>query len=328
MNGMLDRRACGGRGRSAQLLGERSRSTAGEVVAATVGIQSQDPTAAALSIRARSRGLVMADVVAALCDTREVVSTWTLRGTRHWHAAEDVRWLLGLLGPVFNRPGRRAEQLGIAGATGDRAVGALRDALADDGPLTRAQVKERLAAHGVDPSGQAPIHVIRRAALEGVLCVVPTADGGSATPCSTTGFLPRSRSHPRTPPPELVRRYLAAFGPATPADFARWSGLGAPAARAAWESVAGELAEVGGGWVLRDHVGTGRPGRRATRPAPAPRRLRHPRAGLRRPQPARPARPGGRRQRRRGTDPPDGPVGRRGRRHVVGASRESRRSAG
>ena len=134
MKGMLDSRGVRRARAHAQLLGERSGSTAREVVAATVGIQSQDPTAAALSIRARSRGLVMADVVAALCESREVVSTWTLRGTRHWHAAEDVRWLLGLLGPVFNRPGRRAEQLGIAGAAGDRAVGALRDALADEGP--------------------------------------------------------------------------------------------------------------------------------------------------------------------------------------------------
>ncbi len=221
------------------------------MVAATVGIQSQEPTAAALSIRARSRGLVMADVVATLCDTRDVVSTWTLRGTRHWHAAEDVRWLVGLLGPVFNRPGRRAEQLGIAGVAGERAVSALRDALADDGPLTRAQVKDRLAAHGVDPTGQAPIHVIHRAALKGVLCVVPTADGKERYVLLDDWVPPADPAPPDEAAAELVRRYLAAFGPATPADFARWSGLGAPAARAAWDSVAAELAEVAdGGWVL------------------------------------------------------------------------------
>lgn len=237
----------------AQFLGERYGSTAGEVVVATVGIQSQDPTAAALSIRARSRGLVMADVVSALCDTREVVSTWTLRGTRHWHAREDVRWLLGLLGPVFNRQGRRAEQLGIAGATGDGAVRALRDTLADDGQMTRKQVKERLAAHGVDPTGQAAIHVIHRAALEGVLCVVPTADGKERYAALDEWIPPAPAIPPEEAAAELVRRYLAAFGPATPADLGRWSGLGAPAARAAWESIGGELAEVGaGGWVLQD----------------------------------------------------------------------------
>ncbi len=238
----------------AQLLGDRRGSTVGEVVAATVGIQSQDPTAAALSIRARSRGLVMADVVAALTDTRDVVSTWSLRGTRHWHAAEDVRWLLGLLGPVFNRPGRRAEQLGIAGAVGDRAVRALRDALADDGPLTRAQVKERLAPHGVDPSGQAPIHVIHRAALEGVLCVGPTPDGKERY-ALLDDWLPQAEPiPPEEAAAELVRRYLAAFGPGTPADFGRWSGLGAPAVREAWAAVAPEVAEVHGGWVLQEHA--------------------------------------------------------------------------
>jgi hypothetical protein len=237
----------------AQLLGDRAGSTAGEVVAATVGIQSQDPTAAALSIRARSRGLVMADVVEALGETREVVSTWSLRGTRHWHAREDVRWLLALLGPVFNRPGRRAEQLGISGPAGDVAVGALRDALAREGLLNRAQVKDRLAAHGVDPTGQAPIHVIRRAALEGVLCMVPTADGKERYALLDDWLPPAEPVPPERAAAELVRRYLAAFGPATPADFARWSGLGATAARTAWAAVGGELAEIGG-WVLREHA--------------------------------------------------------------------------
>jgi hypothetical protein len=241
----------------AQLLGDRSGSTAGEVVAATVGIQSQDPAAAALSIRARSRGLVEADILAALSETREVVSTWSLRGTRHWHAAADVRWLLGLLGPVFNRPGRRAEQLGIAGPAGEQAVRLLRDALAGDGPLTRAQVKERLAAHGVDPTGQAPVHVIRRAALEGVLCVVPATDGKERYVLLDDWLPPAEPSPPGdAAAAELLRRYLAAFGPATPADFGRWSGLGAPACRSAWASVAGELAEEAhGGWVLQEHAG-------------------------------------------------------------------------
>lgn len=242
----------------AQLLGDRAGSSAGEVVGATVGIQSQDPTAAALSIRARSHGLVVDDVVAAIGETRELVSSWTLRGTRHWHAAEDVRWLLALLGPKFNRPGRRAEQLGIAGVTGDRAVAVLKDALAGQGPLTRAQVKDLLARHGVDPSGQAPVHVIRRAALEGVLCAVPTT--GPDTDGKERYDLLEHWSPPTEPIPadeaaaELVRRYLGAFGPAAPADFARWSGLGAPATRAAWAAVTGELAEVTGGWILAEHA--------------------------------------------------------------------------
>ena len=156
-----------------QLLSGQPRTRAVEdVVGAMVGVQAQDAVAAALAIRARSRGLMAADVDRAREDGR-VVLTWSLRGTRHLHRAEDVRSLVALLGPRFLRPSRRAEQLGIAGAVGDRAVQALHDALAADGPLTRDDVKARLTPLGVDPSGQATIHVVARAALEGVLCVLP-----------------------------------------------------------------------------------------------------------------------------------------------------------
>src|SRR5439155_16133591 len=128
-----------------------------DVVSALVGVQAQDETAAALSIRARTSGLVTADLWEAVGDARSLVLTWTLRGTRHFHHADDVRWLVGLLGPLFGRPGRRAEQLGISGSVGDRAVREVRQALAENGPLTRRQVKDRLVPLGIDPSGQASI---------------------------------------------------------------------------------------------------------------------------------------------------------------------------
>jgi hypothetical protein len=188
--------------------------------------------------------LVREDVDRALREDRSVVLTWTLRGTRHYHRAEDVRWLVGVLGLVFNRPGSaRARQLGIAGEAGDRAVRALCRALADEGPLTRAEVKDRLAAHGVDPSGQAAIHVIGRAALEGLLVVVPAGRGRGEperyvllddwVPAGGEGTVG-----------ELVRRYLQGYGPATVADFAGWSGMSGKAATEAFRSVGGGLTEV------------------------------------------------------------------------------------
>jgi hypothetical protein len=221
-----------------------------DVVGRLVAVQAQDVTAAALAIRARSRGLVEGDVDRAR-EERRVVLTWSLRGTRHLHRAEDVRWLVALVGPTFLRPSKRAEQLGIAGAAGDRAVEALVDALAAEGPLTRAQVKDRLAPHGVDPSGQAAIHVIARAGLEGRLCVLPGEryvlldDWIGESAAGTTGGGPG----------ELARRYLAAFGPASPADFAAWSGLGPPAARREWAAIDADVVEVAPSmWLLAADV--------------------------------------------------------------------------
>ena len=219
-----------------------------DVVGRLVGVQAQDATAAALAIRARSRGLVAADVDAAR-DDRRVVLTWSLRGTRHLHRAEDVRWLVGLVGSTFLRPSKRAEQLGIGGAAGDRAVQVLVDTLAAEGPLTRRQVKERLAPYGVDPSGQAAIHVIARAALEGRLCVLP----GDRYVLLDDWLGPPTATAPGVG--ALARRYLAAFGPASVADFATWSGLGPPAARREWAAIEDETVEVGPGrWLLAADV--------------------------------------------------------------------------
>src|SRR5437879_6546809 len=159
----------------AQLLDDHPPADVLTVVAAVAGVQAQDITAAGMSIRARCPGLAVADLAGAVWEERCLVLTWSMRGTRHLHPAADVRWLLEVFGPVFGRPGRRAEQLGIAGASGDRAVAALRDALAAEGMLRRPQVKERLAAAGVDVS--APAHVLQRAALEGVLCILPAPHG-------------------------------------------------------------------------------------------------------------------------------------------------------
>ena len=226
----------------AQLLDDHPPAEVLTVVAAVAGVQAQDITAAGMSIRARCPGLAVADLAGAVWEERCLVLTWSMRGTRHLHPAADVRWLLEVFGPVFGRPGRRAEQLGIAGASGDRAVAALRDALAAEGMLTRPQVKERLAAVGVDVSGQAPAHVLQRAALEGVLCVLPDPHGahGQERYVLLDDWVPSSKVPSREEAVALLAsRYLRAFGPATVADFRAWSGLPAAQAEQGWATVTG-----------------------------------------------------------------------------------------
>jgi hypothetical protein len=195
-----------------------------------------------MSVRARCPGLAVADLARAVWEERCLVLTWSMRGTRHLHPAADVRWLLKVFGPVFGRPGRRAEQLGIAGAPGDRAVAALGDALAAEGMLTRPQVKERLAAVGVDVSGQAPAHVLQRAAHEGVLCVLPDPHGASGQEryVLLDDWVPSSEVPSREEALVLLAsRYLQAFGPAGLQDFRAWSGLPAAQAELGWAAVTG-----------------------------------------------------------------------------------------
>src|SRR6266498_2179999 len=55
----------------------------------------------------------------------------------------------------------------------ERALRIIRLALDRDGALTRAELAERLAAAGVDPSEQRIAHLVHRAGLEGLVCHGP-----------------------------------------------------------------------------------------------------------------------------------------------------------
>jgi hypothetical protein len=222
-------------------------------------MQAQDTTAAALAVRARCAGLVASDVERARVEERSVVRTWLMRGTLHLVAAEDLGWLLALLGPIFicSSRGRRAG-LGLDEETGVRGVRALGKMLADRGPLTRAEIRQGLAPHGIPTAGQAAIHLIRLAALEGRLCYGPDREG-QETFVLLADWIGQGAVMPtEQAPTELARRYLAAYGPATPEDFAAWSGLTLGAARDAWQPLSRQLLEVkvGGAsaWMLRSRA--------------------------------------------------------------------------
>src|SRR4051812_43404212 len=94
-----------------------------QIVQACGGMQAQEAPAAALSVRARSRGLVAADVERARVEARTVVRTWAMRGTLHLVATVDLGWLLGLIGPPFIQGTRRRRlELGLDEATCRRAL--------------------------------------------------------------------------------------------------------------------------------------------------------------------------------------------------------------
>lgn len=234
------------RARQQLLVAVSQRSFAAEIVRQLFAMQSQEWLSAQLAIHARARGITQADVVHAREIERAFVLTWTLRGTLHLVAAEDVRTQLELCGPPAIRGTRsRYKQLGLSQDVREKALAAIKDILSGDIALTRAQLAEALAARGIPVAGQAIHHLVRFAALRGLICFGAEVDG-DLTYALLDEWLPATQptEQPDDPLAEIARRYLAAYAPATMADFKRWSGLGVAQVKQAWAAVAQECVPV------------------------------------------------------------------------------------
>jgi hypothetical protein len=249
---------------AAQLLHRPRAAGVAEVVTRLLAVQAQDLRAARLALRARATGLTAADVDAALSEDRSVVVAWLGRGTLHLVGREDYPWLLGLTALTrLATHRRRLGQQGVAPGDAERAVKIVERALADAGPLTRPELAARIAAEGIRTEGQATPHLLGLAALRGIAVLGPLRDDGShafalardwlgAAPPTALQGADRDAALA-----ELARRYLAAHGPAAPADLATWSGLPLRDARAGLNAIASELAPRGDGRVdlaARDSV--------------------------------------------------------------------------
>ena len=224
--------------------GSRLNRRPAAAVSKLFALQSQEWPSAQLAIHARCAGLSQADVARAREVERGFVLTWALRGTLHLVPAEDLRWLLELCAPAAIRGTKsRYRQLGLTERVRERGLEAIRAILSREGALIRSQLAQALESRGVPVAGQAIHHLVRFAALRGLICFGPEVDG-DLTYALLDDWLPETIE---TPPPadplrELARRYLAAYAPATPADFARWSGLNKAQTRQAWETVAADCA--------------------------------------------------------------------------------------
>lgn len=218
-----------------------------DVVGEAGFIQAQDPNAARLGVRARSRGISATDVDAARAD-RSLMRGWAMRGTLHLFPAEDTAWLMSLFSEREARWARNriTELMGLDRREQDRAVERVRRLLeAREEPVARVEVVAELERAGYDVASNAIHHLSRLAVLEGVALLGPDA-GTRTTYVSARAWLgDRDDPPPReTAMEELARRHLAAFAPADERDLSAWSGLGLRECRDAMNRLGTELTEV------------------------------------------------------------------------------------
>jgi hypothetical protein len=227
---------------TAQLLAVRSARSPAAVTGHLLAVQAQDPRGARLAIRARAAGLSAADVDHALTSERSLVITWLNRGTLHLVRREDYGWLHELTTPpLLAANARRLSETGLTAAQADRAIRVIERSLSAEGPLTRIQLRERIAQAGVSTRGQALVHVLFLAALRGIAVRGPMVGREHAYVLVRDWLGQPARVDRDRALAELARRYLTGHGPSTDRDLARWAGLPLRDARAGLGSIAAEL---------------------------------------------------------------------------------------
>jgi hypothetical protein len=188
-------------------------------------MQAQLPPNPYVGLWSRLEGFSPDDLSQLLLD-RKVVRIVVMRGTIHLVTAEDCLVLRPLVQPVLDRelgqsrdvaPGLRGVDLG--------PVLAFARPLLEQRPLNGAELRAALAAQFPHLDATALAYACRnRLAL---VQVTPRGVWGtSAQVRSTTAEAWLGRPLATNPSlDEVVLRYLGAFGPATVADIAAWSGL-------------------------------------------------------------------------------------------------------
>jgi len=233
MSERIGRRALNRATLARQLLLERS--TIGPLAAVThlVGLQAQAPWAPYHQLLGRLDGFRPDDLGRLLLD-RQVVRVVTLRGTIHLMTVADAAATRPLVQAVLDRglTSNKERRDALRGADLD-AIAEAGAALLATEALTPGQLGDRLAARfpGVLPSALATVVRNRVPTVQ----TTPRAVWGRQGAPTLMAFEswvtqgPRPVDPDELPPPmaldELVRRYLAAFGPASVKDVQTWTGL-------------------------------------------------------------------------------------------------------
>jgi len=237
----------------ARLPADDSRADPVALTAHLLGLQAQEPLPPYLSVAARVDGFDPRDLSRALAD-RRVLRVLLMRGTIHTVTADDARLLRPLVQPFLDKVSRNS------GASRPAAHVPLADLVAEgralmgDGPVPVKALGAALAERFTDAPPSALVNRLREGAA---LVQVPPRGlwgrpGGVAYVTLESwlgepdgafdpgGADPGAEADARAAAlADVVRRYLLAFGPATPADVTTWSGI--TGIRAVFDALGDEL---------------------------------------------------------------------------------------
>lgn len=248
---------------SRQMLLERADRGIVETVEWLLGQQAQQTHDPYIGLWSRLAGFKH-EALTALIVGKALVRATTMRGTLHLHTPRDLAGLRPLIQPVLERmwQGNFRKRFGH---NDQEAVLAAARQIIDREPMTAGALGKELAAHF--PSAEPLAMTVLLQVREALIQVPPTRIWGSGH----APLLMRAGRYLGSVAGDLdlatlVRRYLAAHGPASINDMQSWCGL--TRLGEVFESIAGELVtfENEEGRVLYDLPDAPRPGGDVTAP--------------------------------------------------------------
>lgn len=208
-----------------QQLEQSSTLSPQEVVQHLGAMQAQDYAMAkwAVGSRCRSTEREIEEAV----NSRKIIRTHILRPTWHLVAADDIYWMLDISGPQVQKiifPA--AVKYGLDQKKLDTFNSSLQKILAGNNHLTREEIMQELNIKKTSSLDFMTAVIMMNAELSGLVC-----NGKMKGRQITYALLEERVSKPKTRLTQeeglakLMQRYFESRGPATLADFSKWSGF-------------------------------------------------------------------------------------------------------
>ena len=220
------------------LLGPRRAEGPVHVVDHMLAVQAQEPALSRWSVGQRMNRPDEASVIESV-DNAEIVRVHILRPTWHYVKGDDLRWVQALTGPrVLRSSGGwyRSHDVDDGFLGTGRAV--VESSLAGGSAKTRNELRDDVAAAGLDVSGQRMAALMFDLELKTVVCSGPLRNRQHTYALVDERLPPRAPLDPGEATSRLVLRYLRGHSPSTLKDLRWWSGLTIADLRRAVEDLA------------------------------------------------------------------------------------------
>jgi Winged helix DNA-binding domain len=216
------------------------------------GVHAQVGASAELMLGMRVQDITRQDVRNSLWERRTLVKTVGLRGTLHLFPAGEVpMWMAGTR-LRLDAEETRLERSGVDLDELHAVIDAITEIVGPT-PISRPELERELESRvggwatttneGWMSSYRNWPLAMRWAAAHGAVCYGP-GEGGRSTFVRLAEWAQWREVDPMEGGRFALRRFLAAYGPSTEAEFSRWFGVQPAITRSLFDSIAGELAEI------------------------------------------------------------------------------------